>query len=372
MPASGRSAWRGCENLRNAARRAPPPTDAAHAVFCSGCPHNTSTRVPEGSRALAGIGCHAHGDVHAGAPHRTYRPIWAAKAPPGSARRRSPPRPHVFQNLGDGTYSHSGLLAIRAAAASGVNITYKILFNDAVAMTGGQPVEGASDRAADHAAGAGRRRRAIVVVTDEPDKYPADAGFAAGRRHPPSRRSSTRCSASCATSPGLTVLVYDQTCAAEKRRRRKRGTVPRPAEARLHQRGGLRRLRRLLGRNRTASRCSRSRPSSAASARIDQSNCNKDFSCLKGFCPSFVTVHGGAAAQAAEAAGGGGRRPVRRRSAGCRSSAADRATPTASSSPASAAPASSPSARCSAWRRISKARAAPCSTSPACRRRTAR
>ena len=202
-------------------------------------------------------------------------------------------RGHVFQNLGDGTYNHSGMLAIRARGRADVNITYKILFNDAVAMTGGQPHEGGLDRRTDRPAGGGRRRRKrIVLVTDEPDKYAASTEWPRRRDHPSPRRPRRRPARACAPSRASRVLIYDQTCAAEKRRRRKRGTFPDPRQARLHQRPGLRGLRRLRRASRTASRCSRSRPNSAASARIDQSSCNKDFSCVNGFCPSFVTVHG--------------------------------------------------------------------------------
>ena len=155
--------------------------------FCSGCPHNTSTKVPEGCRALAGIGCHFMA-LWMDREHRRPSPTWAAKACRGSARRRSPNEKHVFANLGDGTYFHSGLLAIRAAVAAKVNITYKILYNDAVAMTGGQPVDGPLDRADDRAADRGRRREPIVVVTDEPDKYPAGTNWAPGVTDPPPRR----------------------------------------------------------------------------------------------------------------------------------------------------------------------------------------
>ena len=154
--------------------------------FCSGCPHNTSTVVPEGMRAYAGIGCHYMAqwmDRDASASRR-----WAARAPTGSARRRSPSAPHVFQNLGDGTYNHSGYLAIRAAIAAGVNITYKILFNDAVAMTGGQMNDGGLTvpQIARQLAAEGVKR--IVVVTDEPDKYPPGTNWPDGITLPPSRR----------------------------------------------------------------------------------------------------------------------------------------------------------------------------------------
>jgi indolepyruvate ferredoxin oxidoreductase len=258
--------------------------------FCSGCPHNTSTRVPEGSRALAGIGCHAMAMY---VPARRTATIthmggeganWIGQAP--FTREK-----HVFQNLGDGTYSHSGLLAIRAAAASGVNITYKILYNDAVAMTGGQPVEGQLTVAQITQQVASEGAKRVVVVTDEPDKYPVAAGFAPGVeiQH---RDALDAVQKSLRDTPGLTVLIYDQTCAAEKRRRRKRGQFPDPPRRVF--------INELVcegcGDCSEKSNCVSVKPIETEFGRkrvIDQSNCNKDYSCLKGFCPSFVTVHGG-------------------------------------------------------------------------------
>jgi indolepyruvate ferredoxin oxidoreductase len=258
--------------------------------FCSGCPHNTSTRVPEGSRALAGIGCHAMAIY---VPSRNTATIthmggeganWIGQAPFTSEK-------HVFQNLGDGTYSHSGLLAIRAAAAAGVNITYKILYNDAVAMTGGQPVEGqlSVPQITRQVEAEGAKR--IVVVTDEPHKYPANAGFARGVeiRH---RDELDAVQRELREMPGLTVLVYDQTCAAEKRRRRKRGLYPDPQKRVFINEA----VCEGCGDCSEKSNCVSVKPVETEFGRkrtIDQSNCNKDFSCLKGFCPSFVTVHGG-------------------------------------------------------------------------------
>jgi indolepyruvate ferredoxin oxidoreductase len=269
---------------------APLPATQRTPFFCSGCPHNTSTRVPEGSRAQAGIGCHAMAMY---VPSRRTATIthmggeganWIGQAP-------FTREPHVFQNLGDGTYSHSGLLAIRAAAAAGVNITYKVLYNDAVAMTGGQPVEGQLNvpQITRQVAAEGAKR--IVVVTDEPDKYPSDAGFAAGVtiRH---RDELDQVQRELRETLGLTVLVYDQTCAAEKRRRRKRGQFPDPPKRVF--------INELVcegcGDCSEKSNCVSVKPIETEFGRkraIDQSNCNKDFSCLKGFCPSFVTVHGG-------------------------------------------------------------------------------
>ncbi|MGH6968249.1 MAG: indolepyruvate ferredoxin oxidoreductase family protein, partial [Stellaceae bacterium] len=197
---------------------------------------------------------------------------------------------HVFQNLGDGTYSHSGLLAIRAAAVAGVNITYKILYNDAVAMTGGQPVEGqlSVGQIARQVAAEGAKQ--IVVVTDEPDKYPCGT-FAADVtvRH---RDELDAVQRELREISGLTILIYDQTCAAEKRRRRKRGTYPDPAKRVFINEA----VCEGCGDCSEQSNCVAVKPLETEFGRkraIDQSSCNKDFSCLKGFCPSFVTIHGG-------------------------------------------------------------------------------
>lgn len=256
--------------------------------FCSGCPHNTSTVVPEGMRAYAGIGCHTMalymnrstgGFTHMGGEGAN----WIGEAPFSK-------REHVFQNLGDGTYNHSGILALRAAVASGVNITYKILFNDAVAMTGGQRHEGnlhVDDIARQVAAENVNR---IELVTDEPEKYPKSINWPAGVKihH---RDDLDKVQRDLAASPGVTVLIYDQTCAAEKRRRRKRGEFPDPDKRII--------INELVcegcGDCGVQSNCVAVQPVDTEWGRkreIDQSACNKDFSCLKGFCPSFVTVHG--------------------------------------------------------------------------------
>jgi indolepyruvate ferredoxin oxidoreductase len=204
--------------------------------------------------------------------------------------------PHVFQNMGDGTYYHSGLLAIRAAVAAGVNITYKILFNDAVAMTGGQPHDGplTVPEITKQVAAEGAQR--VVVVTDEPDKYGMNPGFAHGVtvRH---RDELDAVQRELRDVPGLTVIVYDQTCAAEKRRRRKRGTFPDPAKRVFINDA----VCEGCGDCSDQSNCVSVKPLETELGRkrqIDQSNCNKDFSCLKGFCPSFVSVHGGAVRKA--------------------------------------------------------------------------
>ncbi|MFZ2102338.1 MAG: indolepyruvate ferredoxin oxidoreductase family protein, partial [Oricola sp.] len=257
-------------------------------TFCPGCPHNTSTRVPEGARASAGIGCHfmaiwMERDTEGFTQMGGEGANWVGEAPFSK-------RDHIFQNLGDGTYNHSGSLAIRFALSSKVNITYKILFNDAVAMTGGQHVEGdlTVDEIARQVRAEGVER--IAVVTDEPDKYAGHANFPAGAtiHH---RDDLDAVQRELQTVPGVTVLLYDQTCAAEKRRRRKRGTFPDPDKRVL--------INELVcegcGDCGVQSNCVAIQPVETEfgrKRRIDQSSCNKDFSCIKGFCPSFVTVHG--------------------------------------------------------------------------------
>jgi indolepyruvate ferredoxin oxidoreductase len=256
--------------------------------FCSGCPHNTSTVVPDGMRAYAGIGCHTMaiwmnrntmGFTHMGGEGAN----WVGEAPFSK-------RNHVFQNLGDGTYNHSGVLAIRAAVASGVNITYKILFNDAVAMTGGQRHEGGLtvDAIARQVAAEGVNK--LVLVTDEPDKYPRSIDFPKGMtiHH---RDELDKIQRMLAEVPGATAMIYDQTCAAEKRRRRKRGEFPDPDKRVI--------INELVcegcGDCGVQSNCVSVQPVETEWGRkrtIDQTSCNKDFSCVKGFCPSFVTVAG--------------------------------------------------------------------------------
>lgn len=256
--------------------------------FCSGCPHNTSTKVPEGSKALAGIGCH----FMASWMDRSTESLiqmggeganWAGKS-------RFTGNKHVFQNLGEGTYFHSGHMAIRQAVAARTNITYKILFNDAVAMTGGQPVDGqlTVPAIANQVRAEGVER--IAILSDEPEKYPA-SGFPVGTsiHH---RDELETVQLELRDIPGVTVLVYDQTCAAEKRRRRKRGQFPDPAKRVFinhHVCEGC-------GDCSAQSNCLSVVPLQTPLGRkrkIDQNSCNKDFSCLKGFCPSFVTIEGG-------------------------------------------------------------------------------
>ena len=276
--------------LKAAQRALAETSDVAVRIpyFCSGCPHNTSTRVPEGSRAYAGIGCHymaqwmerkTLGFTQMGGEGAN----WIGEAPFSN-------RDHVFQNLGDGTYNHSGYLAIRAAIASGVKMTYKILYNDAVAMTGGQHHDGTLTvpQIARQVAAEGATR--VVVVTDEPDKYPADTDWPRGLmvHH---RDELDAVQRDLTTVPGVSVLIYDQTCAAEKRRRRKRGTFPDPDKRIV--------INDLVcegcGDCGQKSNCVSVQPLVTEWGRkrtIDQSSCNKDYSCVKGFCPSFVTVHG--------------------------------------------------------------------------------
>jgi indolepyruvate ferredoxin oxidoreductase len=258
--------------------------------FCSGCPHNTSTKVPEGSRAMAGIGCHG---MALSVPSRRTATIshmgaegvsWIGQAPFTSET-------HIFQNLGDGTYTHSGLLALRAAAAAGVNITYKILYNDAVAMTGGQPAEGGLtvSQIAHQVWAEGAKR--LAIVSDDPGKYPGKNFPEGATVH--HRRELDAIQRELREIKGLSVLIYDQTCAAEKRRRRKRGLYPDPPKRVF--------INDLVcegcGDCSQVSNCVSVQPLETEFGRkrqIDQSNCNKDYSCADGFCPSFVTVHGGA------------------------------------------------------------------------------
>ena len=276
--------------LKSAQRAMAETTDVAQRIpyFCSGCPHNTSTRVPEGSRAYAGIGCHymsqwmdrkTLGYTQMGGEGAN----WIGEAPFSK-------RDHVFQNLGDGTYNHSGYLAIRAAIASGVTMTYKILFNDAVAMTGGQANDGGLTVPQIARQVAAEGAKPIVVVTDEPWKYPNNTDWPPGLtvRH---RDELDAIQRELATKPGVSILIYDQTCAAEKRRRRKRGTFPDPDKRVV--------INDLVcegcGDCGVKSNCVSVQPLATEWGRkrtIDQSSCNKDYSCIKGFCPSFVVVHG--------------------------------------------------------------------------------
>ncbi len=266
--------------------------------FCSGCPHNTSTRVPEGSRAVAGIGCH-YMAVWMDRSTVTFSQMggegvsWMGQAPFTTDR-------HIFANLGDGTYYHSGLLAVRQSIAAGVNITYKILFNDAVAMTGGQPVDGTLRVPEMTRELEAEGVKKIVIVTDEPEKYGnRDLRLAPGAtvHH---RDELDAIQKELREIPGTTVIVYDQTCATEKRRRRKRGTMADPAKRVV--------INELVcegcGDCSVQSNCLSVEPVETEfgrKRRINQNTCNKDYSCVKGFCPSFVTVEGGTYKGAAKA-----------------------------------------------------------------------
>ncbi len=257
--------------------------------YCSGCPHNTSTVVPEGSRAVAGIGCH-------------YMVTWmdrntneftqmGGEGVPWVGQQHFTEEKHIFANLGDGTYHHSGLLAIRQAISAKANITYKILYNDAVAMTGGQPLDDQLTpwQIAQQLAGEGVKT--IKVVSDEPDKYSSDIIWPKGTTFD-HRDDLDKIQKEMRELSGVTVLLYDQTCASEKRRRRKRGTFPDPAKRVM--------INDLVcegcGDCSVKSNCISVEPLETEFGRkrtINQSSCNKDFSCVKGFCPSFVTIEGG-------------------------------------------------------------------------------
>ena len=274
---------------RQGRRRNSPPPATRIPWFCSGCPHNSSTRVPEGARAYAGIGCHymvqwmdrrTQGFTQMGGEGAN----WVGEAPFST-------REHMFQNIGDGTYQHSGLLAIRAAITSGVNITYKILYNDAVAMTGGQMVEGhpGVGQIARQVAAEGARR--IVVLSENPDRFGPEERFPAGTivRH---RDYLDAMQQELARVKGVSVLIFDQTCAAEKRRRRKRGLMPDPDTRVIINE----RLCEGCGDCSVQSNCVSIQPVTTEFGRkrqIHQSSCNKDYTCLDGFCPALVTVSGG-------------------------------------------------------------------------------
>ncbi|MDP2332411.1 MAG: indolepyruvate ferredoxin oxidoreductase family protein, partial [Reyranella sp.] len=274
---------RGGRQVRNESGMARVP------YFCSGCPHNSSTKVPDGSLALAGIGCHTLA-IGMERNTKTFTHMGAEGATWVGASHFTD-TPHVFQNLGDGTYFHSGLLAIRHAIANKTSMTYKILYNDAVAMTGGQPHDGDVTpwRISRQVRAEGVER--IALVSDDPHKYPVGTDWAPGVtfHH---RDQLDEIQRELREVKGVSVLIYDQTCAAEKRRRRKRGTYPDPARRVLINQA----VCEGCGDCSTQSNCLSVVPVDTefgSKRAIDQSSCNKDFSCLKGFCPSFVTVEGG-------------------------------------------------------------------------------
>jgi indolepyruvate ferredoxin oxidoreductase len=257
--------------------------------FCSGCPHNTSTKVPEGSRAMAGIGCH-------------FMATWmdretigftqmGGEGVPWVGQAHFTKRPHMFANLGDGTFYHSGSLAVRQSIAAGINITYKILYNDAVAMTGGQPVDGILTVPQMTRVLEAEGAKQIVIVTDDPGKYNGALQLAPGVtvRH---RDELDQVQRELREVTGCSILIYDQTCATEKRRRRKRGKMADPAKRVV--------INALVcegcGDCGVQSNCLSVEPLETEFGRkrqINQNSCNKDYSCTKGFCPSFVTVEGG-------------------------------------------------------------------------------
>ena len=256
--------------------------------FCSGCPHSTSTKVPEGSQALSGVGCH-------------YMAAWMDRDTGGLTQMggegvdwiglsRYTKMPHIFQNMGEGTYYHSGYLAIRQAVAARANITYKILFNDAVAMTGGQPVDGPISVPQICQQLRGENVARIVVTSDEPEKYQGvDLGPNIKVHH---RRELDAVQRELREIAGVTVLIHDQTCAAEKRRRRKKNQFPDPARRMLINSA----VCEGCGDCGVQSNCLSVVPLETPYGRkraIDQSSCNKDYSCVEGFCPSFVSVMGG-------------------------------------------------------------------------------
>jgi indolepyruvate ferredoxin oxidoreductase len=268
------------EQLRSGAIRTP--------YFCSGCPHNTSTRVPEGSKALAGIGCHT---MALGMGRETLPPThmggeganWIGIEPFVGTK-------HVFQNLGDGTYFHSGLLAIRAAVAARSNITYKILFNSVVAMTGGQPIDGPVSVSAIARQVLGEGVERCVLVSAAPHNWRRDAALPR-QVEVHSRDELDRIQRELRETAGVTVLIYEQVCAAEKRRRIKRGRLPPPARRVFINE----RVCEGCGDCSAKSNCVSIRPVETSLGRkrtIDQASCNTDLSCANGFCPSFVMVQG--------------------------------------------------------------------------------
>ena len=278
----------------NAGGQSAPAAAATDVVripyYCSGCPHNTSTKPLEGGITLGGIGCHSLATLMPDRPTHMSMQMggegmnWIGMSP--FAKKK-----HVFQNLGDGTYFHSGLLAIRATIAAKANITYKILFNDAVALTGGQPIDGQlSVSQLTHqlwAEGAAK----IVIVADDPEKYPAAMTFAPDVSIRP-REDMELVQRELQEIEGTTILIYDQVCAAEKRRRRKRGLFPDPPKRVFINES----VCEGCGDCGVVSNCVSIQPKDTEFGRkrqIDQSSCNKDYSCVNGFCPSFVTVHGG-------------------------------------------------------------------------------
>jgi indolepyruvate ferredoxin oxidoreductase len=259
--------------------------------FCSGCPHNSSTKAPDGSLVGGGIGCHSmvmmlpdeqRGDVTGLCQMGGEGAQWLGMAPFVET-------PHLIQNLGDGTFAHSGSLAVRAAAAAGVNVTYKILYNATVAMTGGQDAVGGMSLAQMVGILALEGAKKIVVTTEEPGRVRKELRRINGPIQVRHRDDLVKAQEELAQIKGLTVLVHDQACAAEKRRKRKRGTLPTPVEKVVINE----RICEGCGDCGEKSNCLSVRPVATELGRktqIHQSSCNLDYSCLKGDCPSFLTV----------------------------------------------------------------------------------
>ncbi|MEN8723906.1 MAG: indolepyruvate ferredoxin oxidoreductase family protein [Alphaproteobacteria bacterium] len=257
-------------------------------AYCSGCPHNTSTKLPDGSMATGGIGCHYMSTWSKLRPAQSFTHmggegvLWTGQAPFTKMK-------HMFQNLGDGTYFHSGLLAIRQSISSGVNITYKILYNDAVAMTGGQPVDGqlSVPQLVQQLLGEGVKR--IAIVSDQPDQWIA---LKSDMVTVDDRRDLIGVQKDLREIEGCSILIYEQVCATEKRRRRKRGLMPDPDKRIMINHA----VCEGCGDCSRASNCLSVIPKETELGRkrqIDQAGCNKDYSCVEGFCPSFVEVTGG-------------------------------------------------------------------------------
>ena len=257
--------------------------------FCAGCPHNRSTRVPEGSRALAGIGCHTMA-MFVNPMQTTTVSHMGGEGAMWLGQQPFTRQQHVFANIGDGTYAHSGVLAVRQAVAADVPITYKILYNGFVSMTGGQPIEGGMTPVQILAELAAEGVRKMALVVDEPDRYlgvPLPPGVTL--RH---RDAMDEVQREFREFKGVSVILYDQPCATERRRLRKRGKWADPAiRTFIHPEvcegcGDCGKVSNCMAIEPLETEWGRKR-------RINQSSCNKDFTCVEGFCPSFVTVHGG-------------------------------------------------------------------------------
>ena len=263
---------------------AAPSTNVRTPYFCSGCPHNTSTNVPDGSMAMAGIGC--HGIVMLTREDTLLSTQMGGEGMNWAGASHFSGTDHMFQNLGDGTYFHSGMMAIRGAVASGINITYKILYNDAVAMTGGQPIDGPISVVEMVRQLTAESVTQVVVVSDDPEKFQGKLPTGI-ELHP--REALDLVQKRLRDVTGTTVIIYEQTCATEKRRRRKRGKFPDPAKRMFINDA----VCEGCGDCSVQSTCVSIQPKPTAfgiKRQIDQSSCNKDYSCVNGFCPSFVTV----------------------------------------------------------------------------------